>query len=60
MKCDYCGKEITKFYYTVPQGVYNNRLPWSLCTKKCIKGKIKKYLEEQKKRKEKKDAKKGK
>lgn len=57
MKCDYCGKEITKFYYAIPSGNYGNRKPWALCTKKCIDGKIKEYLKE---KKEKKNGKKGK
>lgn len=57
MKCDYCGKEITKFCYAIPAGVYGNRKPWALCTKKCLDGKVRKTLKEQKERKDKKNGK---
>lgn len=60
MKCDYCGKEIKKFCYAIPSGIYGNRTPWALCTLKCVAGKIKKYLKEKQERKEKRDAKKSK
>lgn len=60
MKCDNCGKELTKFCYAIPTGVYGNRKPWMLCTKKCIEAKVKKVLKERKLREDKKDGKKGK
>lgn len=44
MKCDNCGKDIARFCYSIPQGVYNNRKPWALCSKKCMAAKIKKIL----------------
>lgn len=60
MKCDYCGKELTRFYYSVPSGVYGNRNPWSLCTKKCITSKVKEYLENKKAKEKTKNVKKRK
>lgn len=60
MKCDYCGKEIIKFCYSVPSGVYGNRNPWSLCTKKCVSLKVKEYLKAKKEKEKTKNVKKRK
>lgn len=60
MKCDYCGKEMTKFCYAIPSGNYGNRKPWALCTKKCVDAMVRSYLKKQKINKEKHNAKKGK
>lgn len=48
MKCDNCGKDVGKFCYQVPQGVYGNRKPWAFCTKKCLTKKIKEALDKKK------------
>lgn len=48
MKCDYCKKDCGKFCYSVPQGVYGNRTPWTLCSKKCMDSKVKQTKQKQK------------